>query len=122
MTKRTISLSLIACLLLCLCGCGKEVSDYAKEHGQISLEIVDDYLNGNISNDTARTKLKLQEDLIQSNCDKVEADTGKYPHRDSIVAIKIGMCITAIISNGSGTGSKAKIKDAAKELKKEMNK
>ena len=121
MAKRVFSLFLVTCLLIGLCGCGKEVSDYAKEHGQISLEIIEDYLAGNLTADAAQSKLEIQKDLIQKNCDKTEADTGKYPHYDSIVAIKIGSCTTAILGHKIGSNSKESIKTAANELKKAMN-
>ncbi len=122
MVKRFSCISLMIVLLFGCCSCGKEVSEYAFEHGQISLEIVEDYLNGDISDDVAMTKLKTQQTLIQEYCDKVEADTGKHPYRDSIVAIKIGSCYTAVFSHHLGSSSKEKIKDAAKDLKKAMNK
>ena len=122
MTKRIIGLLLVVFLLIGFCSCGKQVSEYAKEHGQISLEIIEDYLNGNISNDIARSKLKTQESLIRENCEKIETETGKHPTFDSIVATEIGICWTAIFSHDIGSGSKESIKKAAKELEKAMNK
>lgn len=121
MTKRVLGIFLVACVLIGLCACGKEVSEYVREHGQISLEIIEDYLEGNISDDTAMTKLKVQEDLIHDHCDQVESDTGKFPYKDDMVALKIGSCWNAVFSHHLGSGSKQKIKDAANELKKAMN-
>ena len=121
MTKRLAGILFIICLLISFCSCGKEVSDYAREHGQIGLEIIEDYLSGNLTADSAQSKLSVQRELIQQHCDKTEADTGKYPHYDSIVAIKIGDCWTAIFGHSIGSDSKESIKTAANELKKAMN-
>ena len=122
MFKRILCAALIFAIVLSLCSCGKQVSDYAKEHGQISLEIIEDYLDGNLTADAAQNKLEVQNDLIQQNCDKTETETGKYPYYDSYVATSIEICRLAIFNHKLGSGSKESIKKAAKELKKDINK
>ena len=119
--KKALCCVLILFLLSNFCSCGKQVSEYAHEHGQISIEIIDDYLAGNLTADTAKNKLQVQVDLIRDNCDKIQEETGKYPFGDSSVATNIALCRNAVFNHDFGSGSKESIKEAVKDLKKAMN-
>lgn len=116
--KRTVCLVIVAVLLVCLCSCGSDVSDYAKRHGQISVEIVEDYLAGNISYDEADRKLDSQVDSMERYIAEVKEETGRTPFDDSNVRYCILICSLAITTHYLGGDSKANIEEKLKDLKK----
>lgn len=119
--KKCFSIIMILALLLSISGCGKSgASDYAKERGQIAIEIAEDYLAGNISADTAIGKLSLQESLLNVHIENTEKETDHYPYNDSLVKTYISLCSRAITYNSVGTYSKEYVKDAIKDLKKSI--
>lgn len=116
--RKSISVLLVAVLVLSLCSCGSDVSDYAKRHGQISVEIVEDYLAGNISYDEADRKLDSQVDSMDRYIAEVEEETGRTPFDDSHVRYCIYFCSLAITLHYLGGDSKANIEEKLKDLKK----
>lgn len=116
--RKTISVILAAALIISLCSCGSDVSEYAKEHGQIAVEIVEDYLAGNITADAAEYKLSRQQDLIEKNIEEREKEENYRPISDSLVKTHIFSCYVAIFSNSTGSKSKSYVEKELKELKK----
>ena len=120
--KKALCCVLILFLLSNFCSCGKQVSEYAHEHGQISIEIIEDYLSGDLTANAAQSKLQVQVDLINSHCQEIEKETGKFPTYDSIVASQIAICSLKILGHNLGSNSKEAIKDEVKDLQKKIKK
>ncbi len=120
--KKIISGILVFVLLIGLCSCTKKVSDYAYERAQISVEIVEDYLNGKISASDASFELDHQESLLDMHIEEVEEDTGKHPYADSMINIQISSLQLSVLSNSIGSESRESIEKELKELKKLMKK
>ena len=119
MIKKVIIFTFTFFLLASSCSCGRSSAiEYAKEHGQICVEIVEDYLAGNLTWESAHDKLSVQESLIRKNIEEIETENGHYPYADSLVATYVSSCSVAIFLNGSGSKSKSHVEEKLKDLKK----
>ena len=118
MTKRFIGVFLVFIMVICFSSCGSDASDYAKEHGQIAVEIVEDYLAGNLTADAARNKLSVQESLLEKHIDDTEKENNHYPYSDSLVKTYISSCSSAILLHSMGSKSKAYVEEKIKDLRK----
>ena len=118
MIKKAFCLIMIVALIMGLYGCASsKASEYARDRGQIAVEITEDYITGNITADVARSKLSVQESMLEQYLEKQDKDTVEY-QKDTLVKTYISSCSTAILLNVSGNQSKSHIEETVKKLQK----
>lgn len=108
--KRTLSILILATVLLSLCACGSKrmegISDRSYECGLAALETADEFINGQIDADAASSKL-ARNLILADACDG---------DNDILVATVIFRLKFSIDRKDNGIGTMDAVKEAREDL------
>jgi hypothetical protein len=121
--------ALVAFIILCfaidsLIQPYSSVSEAGKEQGELAIEIIDDYLDFNITGDEARRRLEKCEMHLGYSIDKYIEEHPDYEwsevSADELLKMDIGMASSTILGRETGYNSVKDVKEYRSKIKDQI--